>query len=771
MSSTARALTPYSEKTTFVMQILSCTPCLVASVALGGIVAATPTVDRRQTTSGLAPKTFTNLNLGEIKPTGWLKNQLTIQAEGLAGNLNLFYPLVTESSWTGGTKNYSNLNEAGSYWYNGIVPLAYTIDNPRLKKAVEDFLNHVLDTQWEDGWIGNETNDQWQPRFLWGRYPFFFGAIMHVEADPSFRDRFVAAFHKFVPLSNTMLRNGQGYNDWTDGTRWQDYAMALQWLYDYHPNGQEALLIDTMQRIKNVSTDWRDVMSEAKFPTTSVPAYARIYWHGVNLAEGLKASAATYRWTHDATEITDAAAAWDRLYKYHGRPSGIFAADEYLAGLEAVRGTELCLVVLTAIVDMWSHQYLQQQNQVSARDMSPNPFPADGSYSNVFGLEPNYPCCTVNHPQGFPKFIANAFVASGDGKSLTQVYFGPMTVKTTLSGLGATVSIVVDTNYPFSDNIKTTVTTNKAFTFNIRVPTWVNSKASIKVGGAAPKAFAPDSATRLQNVSIPAGTTIISLVLSADITTEERPHGSIAIHRGPFNYALDLPRTSKLLQTTYAAEPRASDYQLDTTGNWNYAINASTLTFNAASPGTQLKSPIFDSGAPPLSISVTGCLVNWTLAGTTFASPPPEKPACTGAKTKLTLIPFGATKLRITPRALGTMAQEYKVDLHNLWLSSVLLLPIHNPTLSLTARCSTMFFTCKADYVAYALLSRFETVTEPERDVVQYILQLVPCYDTATGKLRMTRDAHILAQIYLAQLRVLAGWHSYVHEGSLEDPA
>ncbi|KAG9096731.1 hypothetical protein FS749_007854 [Ceratobasidium sp. UAMH 11750] len=82
-----------------------------------------------------------------------------------------------------------------------------------------------------------------------------------------------------------------------------------------------------------------------------------------------------------------------------------------------------------------------------------------------------------------------------------------------------------------------------------------------------------------------------------------------------------------------------------------------------------------------------------------------------------------------------------------------------------------MFFTCKADYVAYALLSRFDTVAEQERDVVQYILELIPCYDTVTGKLRMTRDAHILAQIYLAQLRVLARWHSYVHEGSLEDPA
>lgn len=79
-----------------------------------------------------------------------------------------------------------------------------------------------------------------------------------------------------------MLRNGQGTNDWTGGTRWQDYSMALQWLYDYHPNGKEELLIDTMQRIKNVSTNWRDVLSEAKFPTSSVSEF-RIYWHGTSL--------------------------------------------------------------------------------------------------------------------------------------------------------------------------------------------------------------------------------------------------------------------------------------------------------------------------------------------------------------------------------------------------------------------------------------------------------------------------------------------------------
>ncbi|CAE6493082.1 unnamed protein product [Rhizoctonia solani] len=662
------------------MKVLTnCSKCVAASAIMMGAVAGASAIGRRQnSTYSLSPKLYTNLNLGQIKPTGWLKDQLQLHADGLAGNLNRFYPLVTESSWTGGTKNYSNLNEAGSYWFHGIVPLAYELEDTRLTKAVKDFMDYVLNTQYPDGWLGNETGDRWQPRFLWGRYPFLFGGIMLVEADPSYTDKFVTAFHKFVALSNQMLRNGTGTNDWTGGTRWQDYSMALQWLHDYHPNGKEELLVDTMQRIKAVSTNWRDVMSEAKFPTSSVSQF-RIYWHGVNLAEGLKASGTTYRFTHDATEKTEAAAAWDRLYKYHGRPSGIFAADEYLAGLDAIRGTELCLVVesiysssylyqvfgdpkyteraerqaynsLPATIsgDMWSHQYLQQQNQISVRDMSPNPFPADGSYSNVFGLEPNYPCCTVNHPQGFPKFISHAVVASVDQKSLTHVYFGPLTVKTTLSGIGATVSVNVDTNYPFSDNVKITITTNKAFDYYIRVPTWVNKQATIKVGNAAAKAFSPDSTTRLQKVSIPAGTTVASLVFSADITIESRPQGSVAIHRGPFNYALDIPRSSKLLNTLYPVEPRASDYQFDATASWNYAIDDSTLKFNPAPSGTTLKKPIFDSGAPPLSISVKGCLVNWGLAGTTFAKPPPQNATCTGDKVDLKLVPFGATKLRIS---------------------------------------------------------------------------------------------------------------------------
>lgn len=44
-----------------------------------------------------------------------------------------------------------------------------------------------------------------------------------------------------------------------------------------------------------------------------------------------------------------------------------------------------------------------------------------------------FQCCTVNHPQGWPKFISNAFVATQDWSSLIHVYLGPFSMKTVLA--------------------------------------------------------------------------------------------------------------------------------------------------------------------------------------------------------------------------------------------------------------------------------------------------------------------------------------------------
>lgn len=39
----------------------------------------------------------------DIHPTGWLKQQLEIEARGLAGHLDTMWPDVRDSAWIGGS--------------------------------------------------------------------------------------------------------------------------------------------------------------------------------------------------------------------------------------------------------------------------------------------------------------------------------------------------------------------------------------------------------------------------------------------------------------------------------------------------------------------------------------------------------------------------------------------------------------------------------------------------------------------------------------------
>lgn len=44
----------------------------------------------------------------------------------------------------------------------------------------------------------------------------------------------------------------------------------------------------------------------------------------------------------------------------------------------------------------------------------------------------NYPCCTVNHPQAYPKFWSHSFMADKSDNSLVHVFLGPATFSGTL---------------------------------------------------------------------------------------------------------------------------------------------------------------------------------------------------------------------------------------------------------------------------------------------------------------------------------------------------
>ncbi|KAL1728181.1 hypothetical protein EV714DRAFT_238256 [Schizophyllum commune] len=650
-----------------------------------------------------------------VRPKGWIYDQLIVQMNGLAGHEHEFYDLIELTVPT-----------TGSYWFDGLVPSAVLTENEPIKEKTLEFLNYVLDHQDDSGWLGPEVNTT-KPR-----YPFFFGAIQLLEVDASLTDRVVTAIHKFVVLAHEMLVNGEGVDKWA-ATRWEDFVVVLQWLYDSHPRGQEELLIDTMKYLKWTGIPWEQVFTEELFPKSagarcksllqhrlshSTLISFALQWHGVNMAEGLKALGMTYRFTHNTSDLDAASTAWELVFRYHGRPSGIFAADEMLAGLEANRGTELCLVVETMLSgtflytvsgdpkyldrveritynalpatltgDMWGRQYLQQQNQISAMNMTPNPFPSDGPESNIFGLEPNYPCCTVAFPKGWPKFVANAFMVTPDLSSLVNVYLGPFETRTVLAGDNH-VTATVDTQYPFSDVVTTTIVADKPFTYKVRIPSWAEG-GTIAVNGAPAKPVSPVNG--LQSVKISAGKTVLVLNLPAPITVEHRPRSAVALQRGPLHYAYDIPRTERVLAVD-PHEHRAIDLQMEPAGEWAWAIDPSTAVFRNEGTGSALPSPIFDFGRPPVTLQVQACPIDWPLAGDIFAAAPPENAACTGPERTISLSPYGATKLRVSE--FPTFKSSLAADVEGEGWRNVLVEQIYIEYVRLQQACSELRQIC-----------------------------------------------------------------------------
>jgi hypothetical protein len=82
---------------------------------------------------------------------GWLQRQLCLQADSLSGHLDEFWPDIQHSQWFGGDREAW---ERAPYWLDGVIPLAYLLEDSGLIAKVRKYMEYILDHQHEDGWLG-----------------------------------------------------------------------------------------------------------------------------------------------------------------------------------------------------------------------------------------------------------------------------------------------------------------------------------------------------------------------------------------------------------------------------------------------------------------------------------------------------------------------------------------------------------------------------------------------------------------------------------------
>ena len=193
-----------------------------------------------------------------------------------------------------------------SYWFNGLVFLAYGLDDARLKDQVHSAADYILDHAWPDGWIGPENKTA---RNFWARMPLFLGMAGLSDANSTMEAKIVPALHKFTTLMNTMLKDnytGYHYNPGdildSDDDQWgrvrsQDMIITLQWLYENHPAGQSKILLENMQMLHHGGLNWEDWYNqqayfgqgmEINLDTLSSKLADKNYpfEHGVNVGQG-----------------------------------------------------------------------------------------------------------------------------------------------------------------------------------------------------------------------------------------------------------------------------------------------------------------------------------------------------------------------------------------------------------------------------------------------------------------------------------------------------
>ena len=652
-------------------------PGLFSGAAHGETTTARPPRPVVKDRQPLASSTFFFLPLGSIRPRGWLLEQLRIQANGLSGHLGeVWNDVGPNSGWLGGS---GESWERGPYYLDGLLPLAYLLDDARLKAIAQTFVDWTLEHGWSNGMIGPAKNDDWWPRIV------MLKALMQYQE--------VAGDPRVIPLMDKYFRyqlaelSKRPLRDWGK-FRWQDEVLSVIWLYN---RTGSAYLLDLARRLHQQGFDWTGSFEDFRFKKKITAEYIKLEQgegladlalatHGVNNGQAIKCGPV---WSQVSGSAQDRKAVFhmiEELNRYHGLPNGMFSCDEHLSGRDPSQGSELCTVVEymfslecslaitgdasladrleklaynalpgTLTDDMWAHQYNQEPNQVEC-SLHHKPWVTDGPESNLFGLEPNFGCCTANYHQGWPKFANSLWMFSGAQENdredgLVAVAYAPCEVHTRLRD--TPLHVIEETDYPFRGSIRMTVVPESpiAFPFRLRIPGWARG-AMIRFNGE--KLKDPDAGTFARIERTWRAGDRIEIVFPMHLRTSRWFNDSISIERGPLVFSYGIGEDWVKLRDNRL---ESSDWQVLPTTPWNYALNVNA---EAAEAGimvseTEVGPRPFGREHPPVHLRVNARQIAPWRADDGAANPLPQSPITSQQQEEiLTLVPYATTKLRIT---------------------------------------------------------------------------------------------------------------------------
>ena len=624
----------------------------------------------------LTPNTITPLPLGSIRPEDWLKGQLELQRDGLTGPTA---PADENSGWLGGTGDFG---AATPQLLDGLVHLAWTLDDEALKARIRRYVEWILASQREDGWFGPMHNrDYWPLMAALKALRAYFTAT---------GDRRVLVLMDRFFKYQVMNLNENPLSEWAVARGGENMELAL-WLYNI--TGQKHLL-DLCRKLRAQTLDWPnyfhtfantvpmskslrwDRLKEALDEERNEPLVGekRPYFHtqyhlshGVNIAMGLKTPGVINLFKSGFKEQGGFRFGWSKLVRHHGVANGVYICDEHLNGNNPTQGTRLSAVaeLMTSLetvlglgdfnaevadilekvaynalpaafsADMTAVQREQQVNQVRLSG-EPRKWYNDADDANLF--KPGLAADDADCHQAWPRFVASLWYATADG-GLQAVSYAPCTVRATLEGVPARLR--VSGGYPFAESVEITVSVRQPceFPLYLRMPFWTRQ----------PMVFLPDG----EIMQVRAGDTtcvrrrwrsgdVIRLELGTIPRVSKWYHQSGAVELGPLVMALDPGRRVEI------DEDGERRIEADAPWNWALVRDEPMKAVYGAAPAAP-----FGVGEAPVKVLAKAVNVDWHMDGPNSASVPMVPVIREEDAQVIELVPYGGTTLRIGQFPLG----------------------------------------------------------------------------------------------------------------------
>jgi len=509
---------------------------------------------------------LSQLKLGRVNPRGWLLEQLRRNKDGIGGHLPELEPRMiatpyttreTEPHWGEARKAGWGAEISGNYW-NGLIELAYTLDDEELKAMATKWVDEVLANRREDGYLGTytESDDMFDDYNAWGTACGMKALLSYYSATGR-EDVLDAVYHCMLWFCDNWAGDKK--------TRYGGVSIVAAMSDCYLYTGDERLI--------KFCEDYYDFLERNDLFDKSLGAFLDPHLnynanHGSGYAESIPHPLEVYLMNGDRKYLDASVNAYRKARdKCIQATGGITCEVEYLAPLGAIVETEYCGIAMynealgkllyvcadpeyadqmERVVfnagegarkkDEKAIAYMHSPNQIFATETSSNASTTVQVYAPCFPTS----CCPVMSVRLLPEFIRNSVLTGDDGSVWFAAYmpcradFGDVCFET-------------ETLYPFRDTIEYRVGAKAPVTktLHFRIPDWCEG-ASIKLNGkdtgavCAPESFAEFTA-ELKDGDVITLTLPMKVRVGRVDDSDRSSKFPIIIEYGPLLYALQVP--------------------------------------------------------------------------------------------------------------------------------------------------------------------------------------------------------------------------------------